>query len=86
MPQAASQGLLVAASMLYWVAAKELHLSYHKMDIMEIIWFWFYGNLSSLTATQPCSTEAGASSFRPLGALAAQSGCLAASVAGPPVS
>ena len=28
-----------------WVAVEELSLSYHNMQIYEIIWFWKYGNL-----------------------------------------
>ena len=29
-----------------WVAAKELNISYHIMDIYQIMWFWDSGNLN----------------------------------------
>ena len=31
-----------------WVAVKELVLSYHHMDIGQIVWFWDYGNLNQV--------------------------------------
>ena len=45
-PPARVHRSLSLSSIIVWVAAKELDLNYHIMDICQIIWYLNYGNLN----------------------------------------